>query len=529
MNRQILEYGACMLGAYAMSLALLTGCSSESPTTQPNAQGVAGALATPGNGTTAGTTGATTGRAGAPSTPASGTAGAVSAATGGSGSTGTTTVPTTPNTTVPTGSLPCGISSLVGQNCGTCHGATPIGGAPMPLVTLSDFHQPAKTQPTMKVYQLSHLRVTDKMRPMPPGGAMAAADVQTFDTWLQAGAQAGAATETACATPPKVPTSTGPGEGDGTKGPLTPKAGETCYEFNVHDSMTDANDKTPYDVGNGEHYEQFYFRAPWPDGSIATRYGNKIQNAQVVHHWLLFSTAELDAEGSHKTSPLPTLNGVNAQLLAGWAVGGTNLAMPDDVGFELPPNGTTLNAQWHFYNNTGTRQTDASSLQICTMPAGSRPHTAAIVWTGTEDLKGNIWTGGPGMPAHQESTFTGTCDPLRAGMNASEPIHIVAFWPHMHQLGTSMQAIVNHKDGTKEKIFDKPFDFNNQVHYFQPYDLAAGDTLTTNCTFNNTTDRGIPFGESSDSEMCYLFTFAWPAHALENNVISLIGATNTCW
>jgi hypothetical protein len=29
--------------------------------------------------------------------------------------------------------------------------------------------------------------------------------------------------------------------------------------------------------------------------------------------------------------------------------------------------------------------------------------------------------------------------------------------------------------------------------------------------------------------MCYNFTMAYPAHALENGVPSLIGATNTCW
>lgn len=78
-------------------------------------------------------------------------------------------------------------------------------------------------------------------------------------------------------------------------------------------------------------------------------------------------------------------------------------------------------------------------------------------------------------------------------------------------------------------IFEKPFDFNKQIHYLQPYDLKPGDTLTAVCHYNNTTDVGVPFGESSDTEMCYMFTFSWPAHALENHAPSLIGATNTCW
>ncbi|MEY4582049.1 MAG: hypothetical protein RL701_6752 [Pseudomonadota bacterium] len=231
----------------------------------------------------------------------------------------------------------------------------------------------------------------------------------------------------------------------------------------------------------------------------------------------------------HVVSPLPTLNGAGAQLLAGWAVGGIDLTMPDDVGFELPKKGTQINIQWHFYNSTETQQTDQSSVQICTRPAAERQHSASITWVGTEDLGGNIWTFGAGMPAHKPSTFRGTCVPSRTGMAAQEPVHIIGFWPHMHQLGTGMEAWVKHPDGTKEKIFDKPFDFNRQIHYMQNYDLQPGDALQAVCHYNNTTDYGIPFGESSNSEMCYLFTMSWPSHALENGVPSLIGATNTCW
>jgi hypothetical protein len=61
------------------------------------------------------------------------------------------------------------------------------------------------------------------------------------------------------------------------------------------------------------------------------------------------------------------------------------------------------------------------------------------------------------------------------------------------------------------------------------YDLKPGETLTSTCTYNNTTDKGAPFGESTDSEMCYQFTYSWPAHALDNHAASLIGTSNTCW
>jgi len=521
---------------YAASSAVMVcaviACGSDStgttaPVQTPPGTGGRSSLPPSAGSAAAGTTARPTGAAGSASVPSTPVAGSASAA-GSAATAGSTSTPTGPGNE---GAqvLPCNVSKALRANCQSCHGASTIGGAPMSLVTYADLHKPAVSNSAMRVYQISKARLNDKARPMPPGGEIAAADLAVLDAWFGAGAPAGTAADATCDTTPTTSNSTMEAiKATNQYGALTPLPGETCYDFPVHGGQT-LPDDTAYDVGFGEHYEQFYYRAPWPAGTVATRYGAKLDNQKVLHHWLLFSTIEFDAEGTHKTSPLPTLNGVNAQLLAGWAVGGTNLAMPDDVGFELPGPGTTLNIQWHFYNNTATPQADKSVVQICTVPAVMREHSASITWTGTEDLNGNVWFGGAGMPPHQMSTFQGTCDPLRAGMGPNEPIHIIGFWPHMHQLGTRMQATVNHANGTKELIFDKPFDFNHQIHYIQSYDLMPGDTITTTCTFNNTTNKGIPFGESSDTEMCYLFTMSYPAHALENNVISLIGATNTCW
>ena len=458
----------------------------------------------------------------------------VPAAIGGSGSlppvvTAVPTVPAAGSGAVPAaptaGDLPCEVANALKKNCQSCHGASPIGGAPMALTTYADMMKPAYSVPSMKVHELSKQRLNDKAKPMPPGGTISAADLTTLNNWFSAGAKAAAPTEVACAKPAEPAVGKPSTE---SMEPLVALPGETCYEFKTHASLN-AVDNMPFSVAPGEHYVNFYFRAPWPAGSVATRYGARYDNLKVLHHWLMFSTLEDVPEGYWAEAPLPTLNGVGATLLAGWAVGGVNMEMPADVGFELPPKDQQINIQWHYYNTSTTPQPDVTAVQVCTVPAGTRPHTASITWIGTEDIGGNKWLGGVGMPPHTESTFQGTCNPLREGMNKTEPIHIIGFWPHMHQLGTKMQAFVNHKGGGKELIFEKPFDFNHQIHYLQPYELQPGDTLTAVCHYNNTTDMGVPFGESSDTEMCYNFTMAWPAHALENHVSSLIGATNTCW
>jgi hypothetical protein len=62
-----------------------------------------------------------------------------------------------------------------------------------------------------------------------------------------------------------------------------------------------------------------------------------------------------------------------------------------------------------------------------------------------------------------------------------------------------------------------------------PLVMHAGDRITSTCTFENTTTGNVAFGQSTHKEMCYQFAFAYPYGALNNGVVSLIGATNTCW
>jgi hypothetical protein len=510
----------------ATAMLLLTGaCGSDAPATLPvGAAGTGASTGTPFGGTGSTATPIMTpvgvpGTAGGPARPAA-TAG------------GAAVTPPTVGTGAPAaGVLPCAVSTVLAGKCQTCHAATPIGGAPMPLMTFADLQKPAVTQPTMKVYQLVKIRLHDTMRPMPPPSATALAptEMNALDTWLTAGALTGTAADAMCATMP--PPAVVEGSVDGSRGPLLPGPGEKCFEFKVHQS-TSSVDAAPYDVGpDGEHYEQFYYKVPWDKDMVATSYATRMDNAKVLHHWLLFATSEAEVDGFHKTAPLPTLIGTDPVLLAGWAVGGPNLVAPKDVGFELPnPSATTtINVQWHFYNSTGSDQKDASSVQICTVPKAMRAHVGGITWAGTEDLGGNKWTGGAGMPPHKESTFTTTCTPGRAGLSATDSIHIIGFEPHMHKIGKNMKTSVVHTNGMMETLFDKPFSFGNETHYYQDYELKAGEKLITSCTFNNTNEFGVPFGESSDTEMCYQFVFAWPAHALSNGAFSLLGVPDTCW
>jgi Copper type II ascorbate-dependent monooxygenase, C-terminal domain len=113
-----------------------------------------------------------------------------------------------------------------------------------------------------------------------------------------------------------------------------------------------------------------------------------------------------------------------------------------------------------------------------------------------------------------------TCTPKFAGLAAGEPVRIFSFTPHMHKLGRHMRTWIARKDGKVEKVHDSAFQFDSQISYQQTpmHELYPGDKLVNECTFFNDTTAAVGFGPSSNQEMCYQFTYAYPASALVNGV-----------
>ena len=451
------------------------------------------------------------------------------------------------------GDVPCAVDIIARAQCQNCHQATPVGGAPMPLVTLTDFRREYAVRTTsalfgqtMRVYELSRIRINAERGTlrMPSDGVLAAADLDVLNDWLVAGAPAGEACSAMPGGGSPDAGAAGAAGGDPTMGttrpgvavitpdtpdqcvddptqfePLTARDGETCYEFAAH-GVSSPTDQSKFTVQPGQSYNEFYYGIPWPKGTLATRFGARFDNLQVLHHWLGFSAQVMTAPGTVETNVWGTTIGETAELVGGWAVGGCNVEFPPEMGLKLPDAGRIM-IQWHHYNSVGIPQQDGSAVQWCTVPAGMRPNVGGLTFLGTENFNG-LW----GMPPGKVSDFSGTCE-----NRTREPITIVGFYPHMHLLGTHMKSLVERANGDEEAVFDHAFVFDHQVNYMLDpgYVLEPGDKITSTCTFNNTTTMNVAFGQSTMQEMCYQFTFSYPYGALNNGVASLIGATNTCW
>ncbi len=349
----------------------------------------------------------------------------------------------------------------------------------MSLTSATDFQATKADGASMHQLARDRIASSDVARRMPPAGyeKLSADELAALEEWLDDGAPAGTtecASNTADASIPEPP-------------PVIEDEDLECYRLLAHNG----DGKSKYQVGIArDAYIMYVFAPAWKEDVYGIVIRSIVDNAQVLHHWLLFEddvpglpSGPMGETGAHPTG----------QLLAGWAPGAEAVdfrVTGADVGIELPAK-TTYTVEFH-YNSTDVTAQDASGVEVCAVKR-KPAHVAGISWLGLDQLL---------IPSKQ---WVGTCAP-----RSQEPIHITSVWPHMHLKGKHMKATINRKDGKKEILHDEDFDFNYQRAWRKDVTLMPGDTITTVCDYS----EPMSFGEQTSAEMCYLFTTAYPKGAL---------------
>lgn len=167
--------------------------------------------------------------------------------------------------------------------------------------------------------------------------------------------------------------------------------------------------------------------------------------------------------------------------------------LPDGVAYKIP-KGSQVNLNLHLFNLQDEPLKGKSGVKIRTTRADKVKQFAQVTLAGSVSLS---------IP-QGESTSKGTC-------TLTSDATIFAVSPHMHQLGTHLKAVAHPAGADAVTLYDGPYDFNEQRQY--PADmlkLSAGDTIDVECTYNNTTDQTVMFGNSSLEEMCFIGLYRFP-------------------
>jgi hypothetical protein len=241
----------------------------------------------------------------------------------------------------------------------------------------------------------------------------------------------------------------------------------------------------PFTIPAGE--ERFYcYTTNLKEDVVVDRF--EFDTTPVVHHVVMSKSTVAVKDGFEECNEL-FRSSWNPLYVTG--TGNSPLVAPEGAGYVLTA-GTPIVLQLHLLNTTAEEVTDSVVVRMRKSPLEEVDPIRMVVF-GTLGLA---------LDPHSESSAVSACD-------NSESFDIFAVFPHMHYMGTSMVVEAGpDKDQLKEVFRRDPYDFDDQRMEQLTLPINAGDHVKVTCNYNNTTDKIITFGESSNDEMCFFIGFA---------------------
>jgi hypothetical protein len=213
--------------------------------------------------------------------------------------------------------------------------------------------------------------------------------------------------------------------------------------------------------------------------------------AVALHHAALYALAEDYPDGPVPCDAMPA-----ASTMHVWAPGAGALILPEGVAIALPAATRRLVVQAHAIRLADGPAAAASVLLDAT---GAAPVHAAA-WL-------PAFASVPAIPPHAQARSSLAC-------MAAAPMHVVTAWPHMHRIGTSFEGAIVHADGSRTVFVDvAPWDFDRQLTYAVDRDVAQGEGVESDCSWNNASDQYVLPGLATSDEMCGDGLIVWPAQS----------------
>jgi hypothetical protein len=242
----------------------------------------------------------------------------------------------------------------------------------------------------------------------------------------------------------------------------------------------------------GEAYQCFAFDARTLGGEdIGDIELDEPAGSVSLHHMALFASQADFPDGPVECESMPE----DAVPLHVWATGGGSLSLPPNVELAVPAGTLRLIVQAHALR---LGDGEPATRELLITPRHGAAHRA-----GWLPLRAPT----PALRPHHVEESMATC-------TIADELHVISTWPHMHQAGKTFRGSVTSAVGGAEPyITVDPWSFDAQQAYSIDVTTSPGDTLQTDCTWENYTDETILPGPSIRNEMCGQSLMAWPVEA----------------
>ncbi len=271
-------------------------------------------------------------------------------------------------------------------------------------------------------------------------------------------------------------------------------------------------------TGPGVDYKTFELRAPdFQPPTVTTWYSCMAWNFPVeqavhlvgfkpvvddphVHHYVLgvYDTPQ------NPDPSVPCFQWVE-DMVWGWAPGGEELWLPEDVGMRAGDSGTvTFVLQVHYNNPLADVYIDNDGVDVY-YTEELREHEAGILKVG--DIGGIAIP--PGEPNHEH---VATCSSANTSALLDDEVHVIGTWLHAHDIGKTLWTeVFRGGEMIGELGREDPFVFDYQTFHDADFWVQPGDEFRTHCVFDSSErDEWTYGGDATDQEMCINFMMYYP-------------------
>jgi len=238
--------------------------------------------------------------------------------------------------------------------------------------------------------------------------------------------------------------------------------------------------------------------------NTSTVYVNKfiLQGRPNSHHFVLygFQNSNLlppantlrdlyNADGSINITTFAQMQ--NHIFLGGGTDVNSTYTFPPGVALKVPP-ATALDLNAHYFNKQTTNLTGENYINIYTVPQSSVIKEAQSI---------NFANYNFSIPANSRKTIS-------TDYTFTKAVTVITLTSHFHKLGEKFQIKILGGARNGEIVYENTdWEHPLVINLATPIQLKAGEGLTSVVTYNNTTNKTVNFGLTSEDEMNIIFGY----------------------
>jgi hypothetical protein len=228
------------------------------------------------------------------------------------------------------------------------------------------------------------------------------------------------------------------------------------------------------------------------------------------HHLIVYKD---DKEQAERTTPYVCQPFTGALNLSGMVApvmitqkAEDALTLPDRVAYTFAPN-QMIRIEMHYLNSSDAPLEVSATSEFYAVPDSEIDHEANILFIGTPDIN---------IPAGAMMDIQAYFTPSRASLDLAGS-KFFAITGHTHKHGRNVTvSTATSKGGARTSVYaPSPFEWSEPETVVHRTEFSVPDGLQSGfdikCSYHNTSNSTVQFGESANDEMCFFWAYYYPS------------------